>query len=406
MLWYERVPLPSISTNATHGTAWTNTISVDDMAAVVAQFRLGAEIPGFRSFFPLPLCHIGCPTRLFATDMPAMPSSPRSDMETDLTKLSSPRIFLVRMLVFLVLCALIGIVLYKQIVVAFFANPGLNALIGAVLLIGIILSFRQVIRLYPEVRWVNNFRIADPGLAVDRRPTLLAPMAAILGGERSGRMSISQQTMRHLLDSIATRLDEARDISRYMTGLLVFLGLLGTFWGLIETVGSVGKVIDGLKVGGDAGALFDTLKEGLAAPLGGMGISFSSSLFGLAGSLILGFLDLQSSQAQNRFYTDLEDWLATTVREYSSGDGGAVAVAGGSGNLQHAIERLRVAVEEGAGTRGTTAAMANLAEAIQGLVAHMRTEQQMIREWADGQGEQNREIKRLLERLARQPEKS
>jgi hypothetical protein len=335
-----------------------------------------------------------------------MPSSPRSDMETDLTKLSSPRIFLVRMLVFLVLCALIGIVLYKQIVVAFFANPGLNALIGAVLLIGIILSFRQVIRLYPEVRWVNNFRIADPGLAMDRRPTLLAPMAAILGGERSGRMSISQQTMRHLLDSIATRLDEARDISRYMTGLLVFLGLLGTFWGLIETVGSVGKVIDGLKVGGDAGALFDTLKEGLAAPLGGMGISFSSSLFGLAGSLILGFLDLQSSQAQNRFYTDLEDWLATTVREYSSGDGGAVAVAGGGGNLQHAIERLRVAVEEGAGTRGTTAAMANLAEAIQGLVAHMRTEQQMIREWADGQGEQNREIKRLLERLARQPEKS
>ena len=185
------------------------------------------------------------------------------------------------------------------------------------LLIGTILSFRQVIRLYPEVAWVNNFRIADPGLAVERHPTLLAPMAAILGGERTGRMSISQQTMRHLLDSIATRLDEARDISRYMTGLLVFLGLLGTFWGLIETVGSVGKVIDGLKVGGDAGALFDTLKEGLAAPLGGMGISFSSSLFGLAGSLILGFLDLQSSQAQNRFYTDLEDWLASTVREYS-----------------------------------------------------------------------------------------
>ncbi len=238
-------------------------------------------------------------------------------MEIELNKLSSPRIFLVRMLVFLVLCALLVVVLYKQIIIAFFANPGLNALIGAVLLIGIILSFRQVIRLYPEVAWVNNFRIADPGLAVDRHPTLLAPMAAILGGERSGRMTISQQTMRHLLDSIATRLDEARDISRYMTGLLVFLGLLGTFWGLIETVGSVGKVIEGLKVGGDAGSLFDTLKEGLAAPLSGMGISFSSSLFGLAGSLILGFLDLQSSQAQNRFYTDLEDWLASTVREYS-----------------------------------------------------------------------------------------
>src|SRR3979490_1333195 len=247
---------------------------------------------------------------------PAMPSGApsRSEMEIELSKLSSPRIFLVRMLVFLVLCALVMVVLYKQIVTAFFANPGLNALIGLVLLIGTILSFRQVIRLYPEVAWVNNFRIADPGLAAERQhPKLLAPMAAILGGERTGRMTITQQTMRHLLDSIATRLDEARDISRYMTGLLVFLGLLGTFWGLIETVGSVGKVIDGLKVGGDAGALFDTLKEGLAAPLGGMGISFSSSLFGLAGSLILGFLDLQSSQAQNRFYTDLEDWLASTV---------------------------------------------------------------------------------------------
>jgi hypothetical protein len=322
-------------------------------------------------------------------------------MEIELTKLSSPRIFLVRMLVFLVLCALITVVLYKQILVAFFANPGLNALIGMVLAVGIILSFRQVIRLYPEVAWVNSFRIADPGLAIDRHPKLLAPMAAILGGERSGRMTISQQTMRHLLDSIATRLDEARDISRYLTALLVFLGLLGTFWGLIETVGSVGKVIDGLKVGGDAGALFDTLKEGLAAPLGGMGISFSSSLFGLAGSLILGFLDLQSSQAQNRFYTDLEDWLATTVREYSK-EGGT----GSGGELQAAVDRLRLTLEEGGASRGTTAAMANLAEAIQGLVAHMRTEQQMIREWADGQGEQNREIKKLLERLARQPEKS
>jgi hypothetical protein len=338
-----------------------------------------------------------------------MPSgaSSRSPMDIEYTKLSSPSVFLVRMLVFLVLCALVGVVLYKQIIQAFFANPGLNALIGGVMFIGIILAFRQVIRLYPEVSWVNNFRIADPGLAPARHPKLLAPMAMILGGERSGRMTITQTTMRHLLDSIATRLDEARDISRYMTGLLVFLGLLGTFWGLIETVGSVGKVIDGLKVGGDSGALFDTLKEGLAAPLGGMGISFSSSLFGLAGSLILGFLDLQSSQAQNRFYTDLEDWLATTVREYGSGEI-AVASGGGaaSGELQAAVDRLRLVLEEGTASRSTTASMASLAEAIQALVSHMRTEQQMIREWADGQGEQNREIRRLLERIARQPEKS
>jgi hypothetical protein len=289
-------------------------------------------------------------------------------------------------------------VLYKQIGVAFMANPGLNALIILVLLIGIVLTFRQVVRLFPEVNWVNGFRTADPGLAVERPPVLLAPMAAILGG-RTGRMAISSTTMRGILDSIATRLDEARDISRYMTGLLVFLGLLGTFWGLIETVGSVGHVIDGLKVGGDAGAIFDSLREGLAAPLGGMGISFSSSLFGLAGSLVLGFLDLQASQAQNRFYTGLEDWLSTTVQDLGSATGPAAA-PGTSGDLRVAIERLKEAIVEGGGNRPATAAMANLAEAIQGLVHHMRAEQQMIRDWVDGQAEQHREIRRLLEILA------
>lgn len=325
-------------------------------------------------------------------------------VELELAKLSSPRIFLVRMVVFLVLCALIVFILFKQIAAAFFANPGLNALIGGVLLIGILLSFRQVFRIFPEVSWVNNFRIADPGLAVERRPTLLAPMAAILGKDRSGRMSISQQTMRHMLDSIATRLDESRDISRYMTGLLVFLGLLGTFWGLIETVTSVGGIIEGLKVGGDASSVFETLKEGLAAPLGGMGISFSSSLFGLAGSLILGFLDLQTSQAQNRFYTDLEDWLASTVNEYTGTQ--AAQAMPSMAELQKSLDRLRVSLEDTSGGRNTTVAMANLADAIQGLVAHMRSEQELIREWADGQGEQNRDISRLLEQLVRQSEKS
>ena len=237
--------------------------------------------------------------------------------ELDPLKLSTPRIFLFRMLVFVILGGLVAFVLFKQIQVAFMANPGLNALIIGVLVIGIVLAVRQVIRLYPEIAWVNNFRLADPGLAVERPPVLLAPMAAILGS-RVGRMAMSAQLMRGILDSIATRLDEARDLSRYMTGLLVFLGLLGTFWGLIETVSSVGNVIQGLKTGGDAGSMFDSLREGLAAPLGGMGISFSSSLFGLAGSLVLGFLDLQSSQAQNRFYTELEDWLSTTVYDQAA----------------------------------------------------------------------------------------
>src|SRR5437588_9211710 len=311
--------------------------------------------------------------------------------DLDPLKLSSPRIFLLRMVVFLILCALIGVVLYRQIWGAFLANPGLNALIIGVLITGIALAFRQVIRLFPEVAWVNGFRLADPGLAVARPPVLLAPMASILG-DRVGRMAISAQIMRSLLDSIATRLDEARDLSRYLTSLLIFLGLLGTFWGLIETVSSVGKVIDGLKVGGDAGAVFDSLKEGLAAPLGGMGISFSSSLFGLAGWLVLGFLDLQTSQAQNRFYTDLEDWLSTTVNDLSGtveGAAHAVAAVAPSGDLKGAIERLREAMTDGGSNRAATTAMANLAEAIQGLVHHMRTEQQMIRDWVDGQAEQD-----------------
>jgi hypothetical protein len=318
--------------------------------------------------------------------------------DTDPLKLSSPRIFLFRMLVFVVLCGLLAFLLYKQIAGAFMSNPGLNALIIGVLAIGIILSFRQVVRLYPEISWVNNFRLADPGLAIDRPPTLLAPMAAILGS-RVGRMAVSAQLMRSMLDSIATRLDEARDISRYMTGLLVFLGLLGTFWGLIETVTSVGAVIQGLKASGDSGSMFDSLREGLAAPLGGMGISFSSSLFGLAGSLVLGFLDLQSSQAQNRFYTVLEDWLSTTVYDHAAEPGAGFAP---SGEMRGAIDRLKEAIAESGSSKAATSAMANLAEAIQGLVHHMRGEQQLIRDWVDSQADQQREIQKLLEILVRE----
>ena len=187
--------------------------------------------------------------------------------DLDPFKLSSPRIFLVRMLVFLILCGLVVVILYKQIWAAFLANPGLNALIIAVLLIGILLAFRQVIRLFPEVAWVNGFRLADPGLAVARPPVLLAPMASILG-DRVGRMAISAQIMRGLLDSIGNRLDEARDLSRYLTSLLIFLGLLGTFWGLLETIGAVADAISGLQVAGGA----------LITPPSGLGMPPSRSL--------------------------------------------------------------------------------------------------------------------------------
>ncbi len=349
-------------------------------------------------------------------------------------KVSSPRIFLVRMLVFLILVALGAVLLYRQIWAAFLANPGLNGIILGALLIGIVMTIRQVLRLFPEVQWVNGFRLADPGLAVSRPPVLLAPMAALLG-DRMGRMSITQSTMRGILESIGTRLEEARDVARYLTGLLVFLGLLGTFWGLLETVGSIGKVVQSLEIGADAGRVFEDLKSGLAAPLGGMGIAFSSSLFGLAGSLVLGFLDLQAGQAQNRFYTDLEDWLSTTVRDLGGGAGEGAAAGGGRmaevlpnfmveefvaaiARLEQAlrpvssmapipvepitaaIDRLEQVVKE-SGSQRAAKAMVQLAESLQNLVQHMRSEQQMLRDWVEAQAGQQNEIHRLLERLTR-----
>lgn len=312
-------------------------------------------------------------------------------------KISSPRIFLFRMLVFLVLAGLVAVLLYRQIHAAFLANPLLNGIILGVLLIGIILAIRQVIRLFPEVNWVNSFRLADPGITVDRAPVLLAPMAALLR-DRMGRMAISQITMRGILESIGTRLDEQRDVGRYLTGLLVFLGLLGTFWGLLETVGSVGRVIQSLDATGDSGRIFDDLKTGLAAPLGGMGIAFSSSLFGLAGSLVLGFLDLQASQAQNRFYTDLEDWLSTTVADLGATD---LDTSSAAAPLAAAINRLEKSLESAGGERGSKA-MVNLASSLQELVQHMRSEQQMLRDWVEAQSERQNEIREVLDRLARE----
>lgn len=336
-------------------------------------------------------------------------------------KVSSPRIFLVRILIFLALCVALAAVLYRQILDAFLNNPGLNGVIFGVLAIGIILAIRQVSRLFPEVEWVNSFRLADPGLAVSRAPTLLAPMAALLG-DRMGRMAISQATMRSILDSIGTRLDEARDTARYLTGLLVFLGLLGTFWGLLETVSSIGGVIGALEIQPDSGSVFEEIKRGLAAPLGGMGISFSSSLFGLAGSLVLGFLDLQAGQAQNRFYTDLEDWLSTTVRDIGDGPAGPpapVPMVRESMHLSHpelptlalppppvvdveplvlAIERLERTMTE-AGSQRVTTAMSHLAESLQGLVTHMRSEQALMKQMIEVQGAQQQELRRVVDRL-------
>ena len=313
--------------------------------------------------------------------------------EFEATRLSSPRIFLVRMLVFLILVGFVGLILYRQIWTAFLANPGLNALIGGLLLLGIVYAFRQVVRLFREVKWVNALTGARAAENVGP-PILLAPVAAILR-DSGGQRAISTLTLRAILDSVGMRLDEARELSRYLTGLLVFLGLLGTFWGLLETVGSIGGVIKAMQTGADAAVMFDELKSGLSKPIDGMSISFTSSLFGLAGSLILGFLDLQAGQAQNRFYNELEDNLARFTADAPVGAPMAIPE-----QIETALAQL-AARDAGGGPQATTA-MANLAEGIQGLVQHMRSEQQMIRDWVEAQASQQREIRALLDRLARE----
>jgi hypothetical protein len=226
--------------------------------------------------------------------------------------------------------------------------------------------------------------------------------------DRSGLTILSPITLRSLLDSLASRLDEARDISRYMIGLLIFLGLLGTFWGLLQTVAAVGDTIRNLNIStAQSGTVFEELKAGLEAPLAGMGTSFSSSLFGLAGSLVLGFLELQASQAQNRFYNDLEDWLATLTDidagEYGSGLDLPPHIQAEMSTLRSGMDRIGRTLEgamQQAGTGGNNAeAMEQLAGAVHGLVQQMREEQKVVRQWAQQQSEQNAEIKRMLARV-------
>jgi len=229
---------------------------------------------------------------------------------------TDPRRYLIRMVAFMVAAAIVCGVLGAPMAEAFMANPALNGVILGVLLIGVVFILRQVFRLVPEVNWIETYRTHSPGSSIQEPPSLLVPVATLLGDrQQDKRQSLSTMSLRSLLDSISVRLEESRDIARYFAGLLIFLGLLGTFWGLLGTVGAVGGVIGGLNIdGGDLAQVFADLKSGLQSPLSGMGTAFSSSLFGLTGSLVLGFLDLQLGQAQNRFYNELEEWLASLTR--------------------------------------------------------------------------------------------
>jgi hypothetical protein len=318
--------------------------------------------------------------------------------------MTRPRRYLVRMGLFLGAVIAAAAMLAEPLADAFLANAPLNGLILGALLLGIIYNFRQVLMLGPEVDWIVHFR-ADGGFAAARArpPKLLAPMATMIG-ERKGRLSLSTMAMRSLLDGIFSRLDESRDLSRYTIGLLIFLGLLGTFWGLLQTIGSIADVIGGLSLeGSDLADVFGDLKRGLEAPLAGMGTAFSSSLFGLGGSLVLGFLDLQAGQAMNRFYNDLEEWLSGVTRLSSgalSGDGEQSVPAYVQALLEQTAESLdgvQRALSRGEENRAAVGShLMALAEQIGTLTDQMRTEQHLMMRLAEGQVE----LKPILARLA------
>lgn len=317
--------------------------------------------------------------------------------------MTRPRRFLVRMAVFVVAVAVLSALLYPPLRDAFLANAPLNGLILGVMVLGILYNFRQVIMLGPEVTWIESFRGERIAAVSGKPPKLLAPMATMLG-ERKSRLSLSAMAMRSLLDGIASRLDESRDLSRYTIGLLIFLGLLGTFWGLLQTIGSIGDVIRGLSVeSGDLATVFTDLKRGLEAPLSGMGTAFSSSLFGLGGSLILGFLDLQAGQAQNRFYNDLEEWLSGVTRLSSgalSGEGEHSVPAYVQALLEQTAESLdglQRTIARGEENRVSThSQLIGLGENIGALTDQMRAEQGLMLRLAEGQSE----LRPVLARLA------
>ncbi len=334
-------------------------------------------------------------------------SDPASPLHRTLTP---PGVFLIRMLVFLTLVGFLAAILHQQLMTSLLTNPALNGLIIGVLFFGILYAFRQVTRLYPEIRWVNAFRIADRGLAISHQPVLLAPMATMLR-DRTGAISLSTASMRSIMDSIGSRLDEARDTGRYMVGLLVFLGLLGTFWGLLETIQSVGGAIGALDTkANDNVALFDELKSGLAAPLKGMGTAFSASLLGLSGSLVLGFLELQASHAHNRFYNELEEWLSGITELTPGGLGASDAasrqIATAVYDLQRIVEDFSAkVVDRGgspvmAGNGAQDEAVRELARGVNQLVAQMRAEQKVVRQWVDDQANQQSEVASVLKQLA------
>jgi hypothetical protein len=323
--------------------------------------------------------------------------------------LSRPTPYLVRMAAFVIAVIAIVVLLAPALLPFFLGNPAVNGIIVFTLLAGIAYIFRQVILLNHEVTWIEKFRRNQGDVATADLPRLLSPMATMLGSGRAGRVSLSALSLRTLLDGIATRLDETRETSRYLIGVLVFLGLLGTFYGLLETVQSVKGVLGGLSVGGsDVAGAFAALKSRLETPLGGMSTAFSASLFGLAGSLVLGFLDLQAGLAQNRFYNELEELLSGYTR--LSGGGGAMELGETSvpayiqallEQTADSLDNLQRILSRGEESRiNANAPLLALTDRLTTLTDQMRAEQNLMLRLAEQQVELRPVLQRLVESLA------
>ena len=321
--------------------------------------------------------------------------------------MTHPGHFLIRIAIFLGIVLMVAAILAEPLFDAFLANPALNGMILGALLIGIIFIIRQLLLLRPEVAWIESFRTGQPGHSVQKPPRLLAPIATMLGERRDNTMtmSLSAVSLRSLLDSLDARLSESRDLSRYLIGLLIFLGLLGTFWGLLHTVDAVGGVINDLTIeSGNLGAVFADLKRGLESPLSGMATAFSSSLLGLAGSLVLGFLDLQLGQAQNRFYNDLEEWLSGSTRLGAGaviGDGETSASAYQSALFEQTAESLdrlqRAILRSEEDRRIANANLTDLNDTLSTLIGQMQVEQGLMLRI----GEAQMELKPVLDMLSK-----
>lgn len=308
--------------------------------------------------------------------------------------------------VFLALVAALAAVLVPQLKHAFMANVEFNSVILFVLAIGIAVNLRQVWRLQREVLWIESFYRTDPNRPQLVTPILLAPMSRMLSSRERGKLSLSPASMRTILDSVQIRLEEQRDLSRYLIGLLIFLGLLGTFWGLLVTIRSVGDIIGGMSVGSDPVTMFEALKIKLDEPLGGMATSFSTSLFGLAGSLVVGFLDLQSGHSQNRFYNELEEWLSHITRLPSHGvpgDGEAGVPAYVQALLEQTAESLdrmqRSVAETERERRATVDQLSELSHQLNRLTEMISRESRGLSSVSETQDD----LRALLRQIAQRP---